>query len=149
MEAQKAWKACNFTFRLDGFEDATRRVTKVESFTIKQNVLEYAAGGRRLVTKTPSAIDFPNISFTIPLADADPLLEHLRKRGVDGEVPGRLHGQLETFDNAQSTRFTLEFFNADLINAAPDKADASTDTINQVKFELYVERMSFAYTGSE
>jgi phage tail-like protein len=149
MEEQKAWKACNFTFKIDGFEAATRRVTKVESFTIKQNILEYASGGRRTVAKAPSAIDFPQVSFTIPMADADPLFEHVRKRAVDGQVPGRLHGALETFDNAQTTRFMLEFFNADIINVQPDKADASTDEINQVKVELYVEKMSFTYQGSE
>ena len=144
-ESQKAWKACNFTFKLDGFEPACNRVTKVDSFTLKLPVLEYHSGGRRSVSKTPTAIDFPNISFYLPEADAQTLTDHFKKRGVDGEVPGRLHGQLTTFDNAKTTKFTLELFNCDIVNIQPDKADATTEEIKQVKVEIYVERMSFNF----
>lgn len=143
-ETQKAWKACNFTFSIDGF-DCCKRATKIDSFTVKQTVLDYHSGGRRSPSKTPSAIDFPQISFYLPEADAQPLAEHFKKRGVDGEIPGRLHGQITTFDNAQTTKFTLEFFNADIMNMQPDKADSSTDEIKQVKVDMYVERMSFKY----
>lgn len=142
--AQKNWKACNFIFSLDGFECCSR-VTKVDGFTIKQNVLEYNCGGRRSAAKMPSPIDFPQISFSLPEADAQPLFEHFRKRGVDGEVPGRLHGQIETFDNEKETAFTLEFFQADILNIQPDKSDASTEEIKQCKVDLYVEKMTFTY----
>jgi phage tail-like protein len=50
-EAQKSWKACNFRFFLDGFD--CKRVTKVDSFTIKQNILEYASGGAPLGLQVP------------------------------------------------------------------------------------------------
>lgn len=144
-ETQKAWKACNFRFSLEGFEGPCKRTTKIDSFTVKQTIVEYHGGGRRTASKTPSAIDFPQISFYLPEADAQPLAEHFMKRSVGGEVPGRLHGQLETFDNAQSTKFTLEFLNADIVNMQPDKSDSSTEEIKQVKVDLYVEKMSFTY----
>jgi phage tail-like protein len=32
-DTQKLWTACNFRFRLDGFESACKRVTKIDSFT--------------------------------------------------------------------------------------------------------------------
>jgi len=148
INTQKDWKSCNFHFSIDGFPDACKRVTKVESFTVKQNILEYASGGRRTMSKTPSAMDFPPISFSMPAVDAQPLLEHFKKRGVDGEVPGRLHGQIETFNNeteAKNSSFKVEFFGADIVNAQHDKSDAGTDEIMQVKFELYVESMKFTY----
>jgi hypothetical protein len=145
-ETQKAWKACNFTFNIDGFDDACKRVTKIDSFTVKQTVLDYHSGGRRGPSKAASAIDFPQISFYLPEADVQPLADHLKKRAVDGEVPGRLHGQLTTFDNAHTTKFTLQFFNADILNMAPDKSDSMIDEIKQVKIDMYVERMSFQYT---
>jgi phage tail-like protein len=143
-ETQKSWKACNFNFSIDGF-DCCKRATKIDSFTVKQNLIEYHSGGRRGPSKTPSQIEFPQISFYLPEADAQPLADHFKKRGVDGEVPGRLHGQIETFDNAKESRFMLEFFNADIINIQPDKADASTEEIKQVKVDLYVESMKFTY----
>jgi hypothetical protein len=144
-EAQKAWKACNFTFKLDGFESACERVTKVDSFTVKLPVLEYHSGGSRTTTKTPTAIDFPNMSFYLPEPDAQALNDHFKKRGIKGEVPGRLHGQLTTFDNAKTTKFTLELFNCDILNIQPDKLDATSEEIKLVKVDIYVERMAFTY----
>jgi len=143
---QKAWKACNFRFVLDTFECCTR-VTKVDSFTIKQNVLEYASGGRRSVSKTPSAIDFPQLSFYLPESDAQPLFEHFTRRGVNGEIPGRLNGHIEMFDNEKATVFSVAFMNADILNIQPDKSDATSEEIKQVKVDLYVESMSFTYSG--
>jgi phage tail-like protein len=148
MDAQKSWKACNFNFSIDGF-DCCKRVTKVDGFTIKQNIAEYNGGGRRSAAKTPTAIDFPQLSFSLPEADAQPLMDHFKKRGVDGEVPGRFHGQIETFDNAKDVRFTLEFFGADILNIQPDKADAGSEEIKLCKVDLYVEKMSFAYKRGE
>jgi phage tail-like protein len=143
-DAQKSWKACNFIFSIDGFE-CCKRVNRVDSFTIKQTPAENNSGGRRSAIKTPGPIDFPQISFTLPEADAQPLFDHFKKRAVDGEIPRRLHGQIETFDNEKDTRFTLEFFNSDIVDIQPDKSDASTEEIKLVKVVLYVEKMSFTY----
>jgi len=147
-DQQKAWKACNFRFALDGFADACKRVTKIDSFTIKQNILEYASGGRRSVAKVPSAIDFPQLSFYLPEADAQPLMDHFMKRAVKGEVPGRLNGQIDTFDNAgpDSVGFSITLMNCDILNVAPDKSDATSEEIKNVKVDIYVESMSFKYT---
>jgi phage tail-like protein len=149
-DGQKAWKCCNFTFSIDHFA-CCKRVTKVDSFTIKQNVLEYHSGGRRSPSKTPSAIDWPQISFYLPEADAQDLVDHFKKRGVDGEVPGlnRLHGTIDTFDNAGNTHFTMQFFNADIVAITPDKADASSEEMKLVKVDLYVERMEFTYNQND
>ena len=73
-------------FALDGFEQACRRVTKIDSFTIKQNVARVprrAAARRR--SRRPSQIEFPNIAFYVPEADAQPFIEHFNKRAVIGE----------------------------------------------------------------
>jgi len=145
-DAQKSWKACNFRFFLDGFE-CCKRVTKVDSFTIKQNILEYASGGSRWVSKTPSAIDFPQLSFYLPESDAQPFFDHFMKRGVQGEVPGRLNGHIEMFDNQNNTVFNVAFTNADILNVQPDKADATSEEIKQVKVDLYTEGMTFTYSG--
>ena len=149
---QKGWKACNFKFSIDGFADPCKRVTKIDSFTVKQNIVEYASGGRRTVAKIPSAIDFPQVSFYLPEADAQPLLDHVKKRIVDGEVPGRLNGRLETFDNSgpdNGVRFSLDLLNLDILNVQPDKADSTTEEIKQVKVDMYVESMKFSYVQTQ
>lgn len=143
-EAQKSWKACNFHLFLDKY-DCCKRVTKIESFTVKQNLIEYHMGGARSPTLTPSAIEFPQLSFTIPENDAEPLIQHFINRGVKGEVPGRFGGHIETYDNEQTTKFFVNFHDGDIINIQPDKSDATSEEIKMVKVDMYIEKMDFKY----
>lgn len=147
MERQRLWTACNFRFRLDGFQDACTRVSKIDSFTIKQNVAEYHGGGRRGSIKCPTRMDFPQLSFYVPEADAQPFMDHFTKRGVGGEVPGRLNGMIEALDNELKTLFTLQFMGADICGVQPDKSDSGSEDIKQVKIDLYTEAMDFAFAG--
>jgi hypothetical protein len=76
--------------------------------------------------------------------DAQPFYDHFYKRGVKGEVPGRLTGIVQTFDNSEAKKdlFTLSFSGADIINVQPDKSDAATDAMKLHKIELYTEHMT-------
>jgi phage tail-like protein len=142
-EKQKLWTAANFNFRVDGFDCG--RVSKIDSFTVKQNIIEHNVGGRRSTIKTPSPIEFPNLTFYLPEADAQPFMDHAMKRISNGEVPGRLHGSLETFDHDLRTLCTLEFFGADVVSVTPDRSDSTTEEIKLVKIEIYTESMKFTY----
>jgi phage tail-like protein len=141
---QKLWTAANFNFRIDGF-DCCRRVAKIDSFTVKQNIIEHNMGGMRAPIKTPSPIEFPNLTFYLPEADAQPFADHAMKRITKGEVPGRLHGALETYDHDHRTLCTLEFFGADVVSVTPDRSDSTTEEIKMVKVEIYTETMKFTY----
>ena len=150
-DEQKLWTACNFRFRIDGLPvECFTRVAKIDSFTVKQNVLEYHSGGRRTPSKTPSQIDFPTITFYVPEADAQPLMDHYTKRGVDGGVrPAEtLTGMIQTMDNEYNDLFTLSFAGADIANIQPDKSDAASEEFKMVKVDLYTESMKFEYTPS-
>jgi hypothetical protein len=152
---QKLWTACNFRFTLSGFEQACRRVSKVDSFTVKQNVIEYHMGGQLAPIKTPSAIDFPNISFYVPEADAQPFFDHFSNKNqlaVKNNKAGKaskLNGSIVTFDNQNTDLFTLSFTGADIASVTPDRSDSSSEEIKQVKVELYTENMSFSYTKDQ
>jgi phage tail-like protein len=149
-ENQKLWASCNFSFSLDGFEAACKRVSKIDSFTIKQNIIEYHTGTQRAPIKTPSQVDFPQITFYVPEADAKPFLDRFKERGVQGKLRGNSQnkaGELVVFDAdvAKNELFSLQFFGADIANVQPDKSDASSEEIKQVKIDLYTERMEFKY----
>ncbi|HRC57396.1 MAG TPA: phage tail protein [Kofleriaceae bacterium] len=146
-DSQKLWTAANFTFLIDGFKDACKRVTKVDSFTLKQNIAEYHGGGFRGPVKAPTVIEFPNISFHIPEADAQPFFDQAKAGVVGGALPAGLKGTLTTFDNAGKELFTVQMENCDVLSVTPDKSDASTEEIKQVKVELYTEQMRFSYAG--
>jgi phage tail-like protein len=149
-DKQKVWNSNNFRFELRTFEDECTRVSKIDSFTIKQNIIEYHASGNatlRAPVKCPSQIEFPNIVFYVPEIDSIRFLEHYKRRGVDGEVPGRLTGSITTFDAENVDTFELAFDGADIISVTPDKADAGSEDIKQVKIEIYTEKMTFTYKG--
>ena len=124
---------------------------QIDSFTIKQNILEYHTGTQRAPVKVPSQVDFPQITFYVPEADAGPFIERFNEQGVKGTVrnPADKTGELVVFDadEVQHELFRLEFFGADIANVQFDKADASSEEIKQVKIELYTERMKFTYKG--
>ena len=148
-EQQKLWKANNFVMQLDGFE-CMSSVTKIDAFTVKQNIIEYHMGGQRAPIKLPSAVDFPPITFYIPYSEAQPLLDHFHKRVMKEKtsIPGRLNGSITTRDNSNADLFELKFINADITSITPDKLDATTEEIKQLKVELYTESMSFKYAGA-
>ncbi len=146
-EAAKRWKQCDFRLNLAGFD--LKRVSKVDACTIKQNIIEYHSGGSRTATKTPSQIEFPNLSFVISESDALPLIERFMKRG--GAIKPLSYapipdGSLEYRGSDGKTLATLKFHNSEIINIQPDKSDSTTDNIKTVKIDLSVESMEFEYT---
>jgi phage tail-like protein len=144
-DKQKVWTANNFRFKLDGFEAQCSRVSKIDSFTVKQNIVEYHAGNFRAPIKCSSQIEFPQISFYVPEVDSQKFLDHFKERAVDGTVPGRLTGMIQTFDNEKKDLFTLSFEGADIVAVTPDKADAGSEDIKQVKIDIYTEKMTFQF----
>jgi hypothetical protein len=120
-------------------------VSKIDSFTVKQNIIEHNMGGMRGSIKTPSPIEFPNLTFYLPESDAQPLADHAMKRITRGEIPGRLSGALETYDHDHRTLATLEFFGADVVSVTPDRSDSTSEEIKLVKVEIYTESMKFTY----
>jgi phage tail-like protein len=145
--AQKLWAACNFDFRLDGFEDACRRVTKVDAFTLKQKPIEHHQGMVRDTVKVPGRLEYPNITFYVPEADVQPFVDHHTQYAKLGTVQpdARLGGEINTYDNQGQLVFTVEFVGSEIFNITHDKADAGSEEMKQVKIELCVEGMTFTY----
>lgn len=147
MQKQRVWTACNFRFTLDGFQDACKRVAKIDSFTIKQNVAEYHGGGMRGPIKCATRMDFPQLSFYVPEADAQPFMDHFTKRVVNGKQQANIGGMIEALDNQLQPLFTVSLQGVDICNVQPDKSDAGSEDIKQVKIDIFTEKMDFAFTS--
>jgi phage tail-like protein len=152
-EGQKHWTANNFMFKLDPYEDACRRVVKVDSFTLKQTIIEHHMGGMKAPIKTPSSVEFPTLAFYLPESDAQPFMDHMAKRigfggGGNGEKRSatEMHGQIDTYDNELKPIFSIEFFGADIVSVTPDKSDAGSEELKLVKVEMFCESMQFKYS---
>jgi phage tail-like protein len=146
--SQALWTCCNFQLELEGFD--TSRVTKVDGFTIKHSVVEYHAGGRLSPTKTPSAIEFPNLAFHLPEAYSQPYADYVTNNNSLADANqarhSPLHGRLVALDNQSRELFSVTFTGADIVALTPDSANATSEDIKQVKVELYTERMTFTYS---
>ena len=154
MNPQKLWTACNFKFELAGFESSVRRCAKIDSFTVKQDLAEYHMGGQLAPIKTPTPIEFPNIVFYVPEADAQPLIDRFTNNNKihhkdRAGAPSSLHGSITTLDNQGRELFRVQYTGADIVGVAPEKSDAQSEEIKLVKVELYTEKMEFEYTGLE
>ncbi|HSD90807.1 MAG TPA: phage tail protein [Kofleriaceae bacterium] len=160
-DAQKLWSANNFSFTLDDgkLKEACNRVTKIDAFTIKQNTAEYHAGGYKAAIKVATPIEFPNLTFYVPEADAQPFMEYMAK-GVgfgnsgNGSVPkdraiSVLNGEIQTFDTQNHRLLSVHFKGADIVSITPDRSDATSEEVKQVKIELYTEKMEIDYPAME
>jgi len=159
--AQKLWTANNFSFTVDDgkLKDACHRVTKIDSFTIKQNTVEYHAGGYKAAIKTATPVEFPNLTFYVPEADAQPFMEYMsRTVGFGGGGPGNvpkdreasvLNGEIQTFDAENHPLMSVQFKGADIVSITPDRSDATSEEVKQVKIELYTEKMTIDYPAME
>jgi hypothetical protein len=143
----KMWHAANFRFTIDGFEDSLRRVTKIDAFSIKQQILDYPAGHRRTSIRVPGRIDFPPVNIYVPQVDAELLIEQANTRLIDYEKPddGGMNATLEFLAPDLSTLATINMTGVDIVSAEPQKLDASAETVALVKFQLQVEAMTMEY----
>ena len=142
MPQQKLWSACNFRMSLSGYD--TSRVSKVDAITCKQNVIENHVGGSRQPFKMMGYVERPTISFYLPEADA----KAYYKRATDGAIAGKpaiANGQIEYLDAKGNRLAEVAFMNADIVGVSPDRQDATTEEIKQVKVDLYCEQFGFSY----
>ncbi|HKE17118.1 MAG TPA: phage tail protein [Kofleriaceae bacterium] len=145
--SQKLWTPNHFEFVIGEWTQATRRTTKIDSFTIKQQILEYRSGIERNAVRVPSRVVFPNLTFYLPEADSKPLIDHFSKRVITGSpAPSpRIEGAITALDSDGAPLCTVSLFGIDIASIGPDKSDSTSQEIKQVKVEVTVESMKFEY----
>jgi hypothetical protein len=137
---QKAWIASNFRFELGGLP--CNRVSRIESFTIKQTVSEQRIGTTRDPLREPRRIEYPNLTVTLSAVDVDPWqtwLEDFVVKGNSGQ-DRELTGRIEFLD-ASLTKVlaTVELLQVGIVSLRPDTKAASTESMARYVVEMYVE----------
>lgn len=140
---QKAWLCSNFRVEIGGLPCA--RVSKIDSFTIKQNVVDDAVGSMRINCIEPSQIEIPNLKLTISAADLEPWAKWFDDfviKGNNGQDK-ELNGAIEFLDPSMSRVLgTVNLMNVGIFSMAQQKQEKG-DKINSFVVELYVEKMAF------
>ncbi len=158
---QKLWTPNNFSFTWDGFDSSFVRATRVDGFSVKQQILEYHAGSGSPaangalvhtgpgVIRVPGMIEFPNISVYIPEVDAKSLIDHFTKYGIQHrEEQKRGTGALAFLGQDGDELCSISLEGMDIAGIAPDRADATSHDVKQVKVEFTCERMAFSYKAN-
>jgi hypothetical protein len=135
---QKTWLTSNFRLRLGDLPCG--RVSKIDSFTIKQHIQQDAVGSQRISTKEPTGFEIPNLKVTFSASDVKPWATFF-----DDFVKGQgaeLSGAIEFLDpSLKEVLGSVDLFQVGIISLAEDKGEANKDSIKRATAELYVERM--------
>ncbi len=141
---QKIFLPSNFRLQIDGLDCS--KVTKIESFTVKQGVASKDIGSARDSQKEPGKLEFPNLKITIAETAAQSFIdwhENFVIKGNNNDSKEK-NGSLTLLSPDRKTEFAkIEFFNMGIFRIQPDKAQANTDQIKRLTIELYVERMTY------
>jgi hypothetical protein len=144
-QPSKLWMTSNFRFTVDGYEQAFKRVLKIDGITIKQQILEYPSGNLRFPVRVPGRLEYPNINVYIPEVDVAPLRDYVKGRIVEGKAGGGLNGAIEFMGPDKATLCTIHLKGMDILSYEPEKFDANADALHRVKVQLQVEKMEFEY----
>jgi len=146
---QKLWLPCNFDLTLDQFGTACKRVSKIDPFTIKQQILEHRWGRQRDAVRVPGQIEFPNISIYLPEVDAQPFMTHFTKHVIQGEPQAdtRCSGHLEYWDSKSNPLCRITLAGVDVASVTPERSDVKSKDVKLVKVDLSVESMKFQWLG--
>ncbi|HEY6227412.1 MAG TPA: phage tail protein [Verrucomicrobiae bacterium] len=143
---QKKWLVSNFRFKIDGLDESSNRVGKIEAITIKQKVVENPVGENRDFDTTTS-LDFSNLKITLPEHNAEDLFgwfEDFVIKGNDTQDKERT-GTLEYLTpDLKTTLFALDFHQVGIFKLTPDDfTPDNSDKLRKVSAEMYVEEIKF------
>jgi hypothetical protein len=139
---QKKWLTSNFRLRLGDLPCG--RVSKIDSFTIKQGTTQDHVGEQRISTKEPTKLEFPNLKVTFSASDVKPwatFFDDFVIKGNNGQ-DAELSGAIEFLDpSLKEVLGSVDLFQVGIFSLAEDKGEANKDSIKRWTAELYVKRM--------
>ena len=141
---QKMWVPASFRLEIAGLDCS--RVSKIDSFTVKQPTVTMSTGDARDQTREPGKLEFPNLRLTLPEANAQPFQEWHERFVLEGnnDDSQEKSGSLTLLSLSRQVELVrIRFFNLGIIRVQPNAANA--DSIRRVVVELYVEQMEFEY----
>jgi len=145
---QKKWLPANFRLKIDGLDDASKRVNKIEAITVKQKNVEHSVGEQRDYEQEPAHLEVPNLVITFPESHADSFYkwhEDFVIKGNNGDDKEKGATLEYLTPNLQEVLFTLNFHHLGIFKLTPDKQEAGSENIRRLKAEMYCETIDFTY----
>ena len=149
-KSQKQWLPSNFRLEIDGL-DCTK-VSKVDSFTVKQSAITDDIGDARDYLKEPGKLEFPNLKVTLAEIIAQSWYDYHEDfviKGNNDESKEKNGALILLAPNTQIELARISFFNLGIFKVASEKVEVNADQIKRITAELYCERMEFAYASAK
>jgi len=146
---QKRWTPSAFRLRIDQF-DGMENTSKIDALTIKQGIKKMYTGKDRFPQIEPTNLQFPNVVGYISLAYASTLLKWHNDYVFKGsqDPKGQLSGSIDFLTpDRKDVIFSINLFEAGLMSAQIEDAQANAEQIKRVKFEIFVGRMDLDGPG--
>jgi hypothetical protein len=141
---QKAWLTSNFRVKIGDMP--CTRISKVDSFTIKQGITEDPSGEQRIPEKVACNVEFPNLKITFSSIDAPKWEEWFTDFCIKGNNGNdkELQGSIEFLSPAtKDTLGTIDLFQIGIFSLNAVKLESDKAGVAQHVAELYVEKMAF------
>jgi len=141
---QKLWTTANFRLEIDGV-DCTK-VNKIDSFTVKQQIIEFQEGQERIPIKVPGKLEFPNLVITFNAASGPSWLSWFTSfviqgnNGSDKEKTGRI---VFLSQDLKSELAEIKLFGVGIYKLLDGVFDPVNEPSAMMQAELYVEQMAF------
>ncbi len=143
---QKRWLVSNFRLEIDGLDCS--RVSKIDSFTIKQKAVTDDIGDARDYQREPGKLEFPNLKISLAEIAAKSWIdwhEDFVIKGNNADAQEKSGALVFLAPNLGVELARIRFFNLGIFKLTPDKAEAGSEQIRRYTAELYCERMEFQY----
>src|SRR6266568_2478503 len=146
---QKLRLPCNFRVDIGG---PVKRVSKIETFTVKQNAKPVSCGPDWMYQIAPTSLEYPNITMTLSMVEAQMFFDWHKDFVVDGNNgPDKEKTGAITMlsQDLQEELLTVELKQLGICNLTVEKSDAGgQDAFSRVKVDLYCEEMSLEWGSS-
>jgi tail tube protein gp19 len=139
---QKMWLSNNFRFTLDRFKgDESLHNAKVESFTVKQNIIQNPIGYELETRKEVGRLELPNLVVSFPESLAHGWFDWFNTAVVQGDrgkqyTTGAIHYLSQ---DMRTELMRIDFDGVSLLSLDIDKLEAGREAIAQVKATLNIE----------
>jgi hypothetical protein len=135
----------NWKLEIDGID--TRRVSSIDSFTIKQGFAENQTGGGRGFQLEPTSLEIPNLAVYMPPDATQGWIDWFQDfviKGNSGDDKER-GGSLIFFDTGGAEVARIGLSHLGVFKVTPEKVESGGEAIRRVKAEMYCEDMSFKF----
>jgi hypothetical protein len=134
----KPFLVSNFRVSIDGLAETMALTSKVEGFTVRQEILE-SNGEKAIINAGP--LQIPDLVMTVSEARSEALYDWFEK-SVEQGIPDERNGKIEMLSaDFKTVLFTIELFNLGLWWLATEDGDESV--LRRVTAKMFCERMSF------